>query len=75
MKRRVWTPPPDPMPKRPYRDTVLFYGALAIALVVVAILTGGDIVKALVVAVLFFVAATAWTWRYFRNRIRESERT
>ena len=64
-----------PVPKRPYRDTVIVYAVLSVIIVGVAALTGGDLAKAAAVAVVFFVIATAWTrWR-FRERIaRESKR-
>jgi hypothetical protein len=59
-----------PIPAHPYRDTALFHGGLAVVLVVITALTGGDVARAVVIAVAYFVAATAWTsWR-FRERIR-----
>ena len=39
-------------------------------LVIVASLTGGQALRAIVAAVIFFVIATAWTWWGFRKRIR-----
>jgi len=68
-----WEPPPRRLPRRPYRDSVLLYGGMAILLVVVAAVTGGSIVR-LVIGVFFFVAATAWSWRRWRERLREEER-
>ena len=67
-------PPPRRLPRRPYRDSVLLYGVMAILLVVVAAITGGSLVRAIVVGVFFFVAATAWSWRRWRERLREEER-
>ena len=62
-----------PIPARPYRDTAIVYGIMAVVLVVVAAVTGGDVLRAGLVAVVFFVVATAWTsWR-FRTRIRERD--
>jgi membrane protein implicated in regulation of membrane protease activity len=64
-----------PVPKRPYRDTVIVYAVFSLIIVGVAALTGGDLTKAAVVAVGFFVIATAWSWWRFRERIaRESKR-
>ena len=64
-----------PVPKRPYRDTVIVYAVFGLIIVGVAALTGGDLTKAAVVAVGFFVIATAWSWWRFRERIaRESKR-
>ena len=70
MRRRTWAPPPEPPPKRPYRDTALVFGGMAIAIVLVAWATGGDLVRAVLVASAFFVAATAWGWRRWRERLR-----
>ena len=53
---------------RPYRDTVLVYGAFAVALVVIVALTGGNIWWGLLVAVVAFIAAVGWTWRSLRAR-------
>jgi hypothetical protein len=62
-----------PIPAHPYRDTAIVYGIMAGVLVVVAAVTGGDVLRAGLVAVVFFVVATAWTsWR-FRTRIRERD--
>ena len=58
-------------PKRPYRDTALVYGGMAIVVVVIAVATGGNIVNAVVIALVFFIAATLWTWRTWRNRLRD----
>ena len=70
MRRRSWAPPPEPRPKRPYRDTALVFGGMAIAIVLVAWATGGDLVRAALIAAAFFVAATAWGWRRWRERLR-----
>ena len=69
-----WEPPSRRLPRRPYRDSVLLYGAMAVLLVVVAAVTGGSIVRALVIGAFFFVAATAWSWKRWRDRLREEER-
>ena len=60
-----------PIPKHPYRDTALVYGAMASVLVGVAAITGADVARAAIVAAAFFVVATAWSWWRFRERIRE----
>ncbi len=59
------------VPKHPYRDSALLYGALAILVVVIAAATGGDIGRAIFYAVAVYIVATAWTWRSWRNRLRE----
>jgi hypothetical protein len=53
---------------------VVLYGAMTILLVFVAAITGGSIVRALVIGGFFFVVATAWSWRRWRERLREEER-
>jgi hypothetical protein len=74
VKRLRWEPPPRPVPHRPFRDSLLLYGSMAILLVVVAAVTGGSLVRALVIGGFFFVAATAWSWRRWRERLREEGR-
>jgi hypothetical protein len=59
-----------PIPDHPYRDTALVYAGMGVLLVIVASLTGGQALRAIVAAVIFFVIATAWTWWGFRKRIR-----
>jgi Flp pilus assembly protein TadB len=66
--------PERPLPKRPYRDTAIFYGVLAAIVVVVALVTGGSIGRALVIAVLFFGVATGWSWWRFRERLAQRGR-
>ena len=56
---------------RPYRDTVLVYGAFAVVLVVIVVATGGNIWWGLLVAAVAFVAAVAWTWHQLRVRERQ----
>ncbi len=57
--------------KHPYRDTMIVYGALAIVIVVIAAATGSDVGKAVVIAALFYVAATAWSLASWRRRLRK----
>ena len=77
MKRLRWDSPiadrNRPVPKHPYRDTAILYGVLAVLVVVIAWATGGNIVNAAVTAGAVFVVATLWSWRSWRNRIREDE--
>jgi hypothetical protein len=65
--------PAPPLPKHPYKGSAILYGSMAVILVVVAALTGADVLRALLVAALFFVAATGWSWFRFRQRIRERD--
>ena len=74
MRRLRWEPPQRTtdrsIPKRPYRDTAIVYGGMALVVVVVATLTGGNFVNAVLIAGAFFVVATLWSWRNWRNRLR-----
>ena len=72
MKRLRWESATEQrrLPKHPYRDTALVYGGMSIVVVLVALLTGGDMSKAILIAGSFFVVATLWTWRNWRNRLR-----
>ena len=63
-----WEVPNVPESRRPMRDGLIIFGVLAILIVVIAMLTGGDLARALVAAVAFFVAANAWTWWRVRRR-------
>ena len=76
MKRRVaWgNRPPTPLSKRPYRDKVIVYAGLAVTIVLFAWLTGGRLRKAIVIAAAFFVVATAWSFRVWRQKLRETQR-
>jgi 4-hydroxybenzoate polyprenyltransferase len=69
---RLPTPNPRrdrPLPRRPYRDSAILYGVLAVLVLGFALLTGSDLARALVIAAVFFVAATAWSWFRFRQRL------
>ena len=61
-------------PKRPYRDSALLYAVLAVVVLAFAVLTGSDLGRALVIAVAFFVLATAWSWWRFSRRPAEERR-
>lgn len=72
MRRRREQPP---LPKRPYRDSLVVFLVLGAVIVVMAWVTGGDLGRALVVAAAFVVFATGWSWwRYHRRLAREAER-
>jgi membrane protein DedA with SNARE-associated domain len=75
--------PQTPMPKRPFRDAAIFYGALSVIFVVVVWATGGAVlprwdddqreIGGLTIAILFFLVATAYSWWRFRQRMRLEE--
>ena len=60
-----------PRSRHPFRDTVIMYGVLAVVIIVVAKFTSGDMARAIVGAVAFFVVATAWSWWRFRRRVEQ----
>jgi membrane protein implicated in regulation of membrane protease activity len=66
--------PPARMPKRPFRDSAIFYAVLAGAVVAVTVFTGGSVVRGVVVAAAFFLVATAYSWWRFRRRLEREER-
>jgi Flp pilus assembly protein TadB len=59
---------------RPYRDSALLYATLGVVVVVIAALTGGKVLWAIVAAVGAFLIATGWTWRNLRAREAEERR-
>jgi hypothetical protein len=62
--------PERPIPEHPYRGAVIVYGLMALALIAFATLTGGDPLRATLVAVVFFAVSTAWSWWRFHVRIQ-----
>ena len=68
---------PNPLRRRspkPYRDSALLYGALGVIVVVIAVLTGGKVLWAIVAAAGAFLLATGWTWHNLRAREAEDRR-
>jgi len=53
---------------KPYRDSALLYGAFGVIVVVIAVLTGGTVLWAIVAAAGAFLIATGWTWHNLRAR-------
>jgi hypothetical protein len=62
------------LPRHPYRDSAVLHSFLGGVILGVAWLTGGDVTKALVVAALYVVVATGWSWFRFRRRIARVRR-
>jgi hypothetical protein len=81
MKRRLFWPWPGvtgeekTIPQRPYRDSVIFNAVLAVLVVGIALVTGGAIAWALLVALVFFFLATVWSWLVWRRRLRGAARS
>ena len=68
-----WNLPESPIPKHPYRDTLLVYGFFAVLVVVLAWVTGGNVEKAVVIALVVWVAASLWGMARYRQRIQRAE--
>lgn len=72
-----------PLPKRPFRDSAIFYGVLSILFVLIVWATGGAVLPrwddeqreagGLTIAILFFLVATSYSWWRFQKRIEEEE--
>jgi len=72
-----------PLPKRPFRDSAIFYGVLSVLFVLIVWATGGAVlprwgdeqreVGGLTIAILFFLVATSYSWWRFQKRIEEQE--
>ena len=74
-----------PLPKRPFRDSAILYGVLSVLFVLVVWATGGAVlprwedkqreIGGLLIAMLFFVVATGYSWWRFQQRIEEEEQS
>jgi hypothetical protein len=73
-RRLQWGLPEEPRPKHPYRDTLIVYAALAAIVVLFAWVSGGSVRKAIPVALLVFVGASAWSIVRWRQRLRQELR-
>jgi nicotinamide riboside transporter PnuC len=73
--RRRRTREARPLPQRPYRDSLVLYLIMGAVIVVVSWATGGELARAFLIAILFVLVATAWSWWRFRQRLeREAQR-
>jgi hypothetical protein len=59
------------LPEHPFRDSALVNAGLSAALLGVAWVTGGELLRAVVVAIAFFLVATGWNWWRFRQKLAE----
>jgi Flp pilus assembly protein TadB len=76
VRRLRWSFPEREIPKRPYRDSAILYAGLAVLVVVIAVATGGGVVRAIVFAAAAFVLATGFAWWRWRVRLRrEAEKS
>lgn len=66
--------PDEPLPRHPYRNSAIFYGLLAGVVIGFGVLTNNALMETIVIAVVFFVLATGYTWWRFRQRIQREGR-
>jgi 4-amino-4-deoxy-L-arabinose transferase-like glycosyltransferase len=72
MRRLRWeTDAVEGAPRHPYRDSAIFYAFLAGVIVGLALLTDGNLSRAILYAGVFFVLATGWSWWKWRQRLAE----
>jgi membrane protein DedA with SNARE-associated domain len=62
--------PDEPLPRHPFRNSAILYGILAAAVIGFGLLTDNAVTETIVIAVVFFVLATGYTWWRFRQRIQ-----
>ena len=74
MRVRRWEMPEDPLPRHPYRNSIIFHAALACLIVLVAWVTGGGIPRAIGFAVAYFVLAAGYSVWKWRQRLDEERR-
>jgi hypothetical protein len=65
----------DPqLPKRPFRDSVIFYAVLAVLGFGFLLLTGQEAMRAALGAGAAFLLATSWSWWRFSRAENQQER-
>ena len=69
-ERRYRWPTELPRPKHRYRDTLLVYLGMCIVVVLFAWLSGGSIVKGVVVAVILFAVASVYSLVRWHDLVR-----
>lgn len=70
MRHLRWNPDSRLRGRNPYRDAALVNAFLAAIVIVIAVATGGSVVRAVVAVVIAWVLGTAYSW--WRLRRRES---
>jgi membrane protein implicated in regulation of membrane protease activity len=57
------------IPKRPFRDSAILYGVLAVILFVAGVAVGRGVVNSLIAAIAIFALTTSYAWWRFQRRI------
>jgi hypothetical protein len=71
---RRWEIPEDPLPRHPYRNSIVFHAVLACLIVVAAWATDGGIPRAIGFAVAYFVLASGYSVWKWRQRLDQERR-
>lgn len=65
----------EKLPKRPFRDSAIFYGVLAVLGFGFLLLTGQEPMKAALGAGAAFLLATSWSWWRFARAQNDQKRS
>ena len=65
----------EQLPKRPFRDSAIFYGVLAVLGFGFLLLTGQEPMKAALGAGAAFLLATSWSWWRFARAQNDQKRS
>jgi hypothetical protein len=63
------------IPRRPFRDSAIFYAILSAVVIIVGILTGNRVLPTLAVAAVFFLIATSYSWWRWQRRLDAENRS
>jgi membrane protein implicated in regulation of membrane protease activity len=77
VKRLRWDIPTAgkrPIPKHPYRDTLIVYVALGGVVIGLTALTHGNIRKAVILSIIVVILATTYSWWRWYQRLKEQQR-
>ena len=63
-----------PSAKRPFRDSALLYAGMAIVVLTLVFISGGNMAVAVPVVLGCFVVATGYAWWKLKQRLEEEQR-
>ena len=64
----------QPRPQRLFRDSALLYAGMAIVVLTLVFISGGNMAVAIPVALGCFVVATGYAWWKLKQRLEEEQR-